>query len=283
MAPKKTAPVKQTALANWDEKLAAYATEAVAVTGSGGGSFISFKGGIISINKTPLEGNVLEAVVVAHLFENAWYPGKYDPDNPMPPDCFAFGDDPDTMAPHADSSNPQGMADPDTEKGRDKDGNILGKCADCWANQWASAEQGRGKACKNMRRLALIAGDEEALKTIGDEKIEFMKTTVTSSSAWDDHVKNVAATLNRPPFAIVTNITTAPDPKTQFRMIFKVNRSIEDPSLFDELIKKHEEALVKLPFPYSAMEEKPAPARTGPAKFAGRGKTTQAAPRGRGR
>lgn len=255
-----------TSMIPWEEQMARDADIAAAKTGSGGGgSFISFKGGAISVEKTPIPGNKLETVVLTHIFENALYDGIYDPENPQPPSCFAFGDidseEANTdMVPHEKAGNPQGHPDP-------KDAGKPGaSCHGCWANQWASADQGRGKACKNVRRLALIAGDEESIKdaeSIAAQKVHYAKTPVTSSKYWDAHVKDVSKTLRRPPLGVVTEITTAPDPKTQFRLVISTLRPIETGEQYEALAKMAKRQEEDIRFPYQPMSEdrEPTPAR----------------------
>src|ERR1039458_4189621 len=112
-------PGNGTSMVKWEEELARQADIAAAVTGTASGTFISFRGGIITVDKNPVPGNKLEAVVLAHCFENSFYEGKYDSDNPVPPICFAFGvampgmkpEQLETieadMKPHEKSSKPQ--------------------------------------------------------------------------------------------------------------------------------------------------------------------------------
>src|ERR1017187_9247309 len=80
-----------TSMVKWEEELARQADIAAAVTGAARGTFISIRGGIITVDKTPIPGNKLELVVLNHCFENAFYEDSYDEGNPVPPVCFAFG------------------------------------------------------------------------------------------------------------------------------------------------------------------------------------------------
>lgn len=253
---KATAP--GTAIVDWKEEMARRADAAAAITGTASGQFIGLKNGIISVDKTPVPGNKLQAVVLAHIFENALYEGKYDPDNPAPPVCFAFGTAEDDMVPHELSTNPQGLSEQngEPEKGESR------RCKTCWANQWASADQGTGKACKNIRRLGLIAGDESSIATaesIAEQKVHYLKTPVTSSKFWDAHVKDVAKNLRMPPLGVVTTITSAPDGKTQFRLIISVGGTIETAEQFEALTKKAATVEQEITFPYQPKAEETAP------------------------
>jgi len=240
---KKTAAVKTTkaaptSMVKWDAELAKYAAEAAAVTSAATGNFISFRGGVISVDKNPVPGNKLECVVTGHVFENAFYGGDFDADNPTPPVCFAFGIKEDDMKPHEKSSDPQHP-----------------QCTGCPQNEWGSADKGNGKACKNIRRLGLIPADAVENGTIEEATILYAKTPVTSSKAWDGYVRQVTDTLRRPPFAVVTSITAAPDPKKQFVVSFALSEKIDDSEAFGQLVAKHKQTMKEIDFPYTPMSE----------------------------
>ena len=79
----------------------------------------------------------LELVVVDFVTTHNFYAGRFDKDNIVPPDCFAIGVDPKNMVPSPNAPNPQA-----------KD------CQSCPMNAWGS--DGKGKACKNGRKLAVL-------------------------------------------------------------------------------------------------------------------------------
>jgi hypothetical protein len=264
-------PSNGTSMVKWEEELARQADIAAAVTGTASGTFISFRGGIITVDKNPVPGNKLESVVLAHCFENAFYTGKYDPESPTPPVCFAYGvakpgmsveqleNIEASMAPHEKSTQPQHKT-----------------CSGCPQNEWGSADQGRGKACGNKRRLAIIPGDDEALKdatSIAAQKVYFAKTPVTSGKNWDGYVKTIAKTLRRPPLGVVTVITAAPDAKKQFVVNFDVKAKIDGAEQFEALVEKAKG--VEIDFPYLPPTDDQPAAKKGtsnPAarKFAGK-------------
>lgn len=86
-------------------------------------------------------GEEARIVVVDFCTSNKYYPGAYDPGNIVPPVCFAFGDVIDEMVPEEEAPEPQNE-----------------DCKTCPHNQWGS--NGRGKACKNARELAVVLADE---------------------------------------------------------------------------------------------------------------------------
>lgn len=262
-------PAGTTDMVKWDEQFAADAKIAASVTASGGGDFLSFKNGqIVTPDKQVVPGAKMEVVVVSHIFENDYFEGTYDPNNPGPPVCFAFGTKVEDMVPHELSAKPQSD-----------------KCATCWANQYKSDPiRKKGKACKNLRRLAFIAGDEDSLKNIADEKLLFAKVPVTSGKNWDNYVRDSAATLNRPPYALVTQITAAPDPNVQVTVTFALASKITKTAHFQALMEKHVAADKLIYFPYQPKTEEDSPAAPARgSKFAGKGTPAKAAAKGAGR
>ena len=238
---------KTTALVNWDEKLAQFAAEAAAEE-TIQGTWMSVKAGRLTIDKTPVAGNVLDCVIVAFARENAYYVGKFDPQNPKPPVCYAIqpvaGDhsNEDDMQPHSAVSDPQN-----------------GDCFSCPKNQWKSGEGGKGKACKNIRRLALLPLDaaKDPEKAATADEI-YLKLPVMSVRNWGKYVNDVAVEHRRPPFAVVTQISTEPDAQSQFKVTFKFGFKITDPAVLDALYKRHQRMLETIDFPYPD-QQAPAP------------------------
>jgi len=235
-----TAAQTTTALVNWEDQLSKYATEAAAEEEMFGGKFLSLKAGRLAIDSVPCAGNKLDVIVVAYTTEFALYEGKYDPNNPQPPVCFAFGKDEQTMQPHEKSAKPQND-----------------NCFHCPKNQWKSdPEGGKGKACKNTRRLGFIPADAiNDPSKIKDAEEVFVKLPVMSAKNWSKYVNDVAAQYKRPPFGVLTSITTEPDAKSQFKVVFKSLGRIESQEAMMALIDRHEASQQTIGFPYSAASE----------------------------
>ena len=89
-----------TALASWDAELAKFAEEAAAVEQVPSGNFISFKGGVLTVAGSPIRGNETDILVLDSVYENKMYEGKYDPENPQPPVCYAFSRTEEGLKPH---------------------------------------------------------------------------------------------------------------------------------------------------------------------------------------
>jgi len=250
---------KGTAVASWKDKLKGYAQEAEAVadaSGTGGGGFkVSAKKGKLHYDGQPVAGNVLDVVVVESVMENAYYDADFDPDNPRSPVCFAFGKSEEDMVPHESSKEPQH----DTCKG-------------CPMNEFGSADKGRGKACKNIRRLALLPAKPLEAEVLGKAEVAYMKIPVTSTKGFNNYVKRLSNQFSLPPFAFVTQLGCVDDDKTQFKVTFEDLARIDgDDELMAALVERHEQEAENILFPYQPpADEEPKgkkPAAKGRSKF----------------
>ena len=124
----------------------------------------------------------LELVVVDFVSTHNFYAGRFDKDNIVPPDCFAIGTDPKNMVPSPNSPNPQA-----------KD------CQSCAMNQFGS--DGKGKACKNGRKLAVLPPDADE-----NTDIWTMNVSPTALKNFDGFVASVARTFGMPPVAVVATV-----------------------------------------------------------------------------
>lgn len=150
--------------------------------------FISPKGKKFSIGDVKL-GTKLECVVLADVFDHAWYDRKYDPssDEVFPPACFAIGQVQTDLKPHETAPNKQ-------------DDN----CDGCTMNEFGSPDNGKGKACRNGRRL-LIA-------SIGDGKVNFgdlaiINISPTALKGYSKYVKSISNIKQLPVWAVHTILT----------------------------------------------------------------------------
>lgn len=220
---------------NWADRLAQFATEAVKAEAAPTGALVSAKAGVLQWQGQAVAGNKLDVVIIDSMYENALYEGNYDPDNPQSPVCFAFAHDEEDLRPHEKSEKPQS----DT-------------CANCAQNEWGTADRGRGKACKNIRRLAMVSAAPLEAEAITASEVAFMKLPVTSVKNWINHVNTLAAIDKRPPFAVVTTIGTVPDAKTQFKITFTKKDNINDPAILEAVIQRHEAQKATPVAPYAA-------------------------------
>lgn len=200
------------ALALPNDVLAALAEEAKAASARERPAVgrISLKSGVMSYAGTPVAGNKMEAIVVASSFRNVWYAGRYDPNNIVNPSCFALSLTDEGMAPHDNVTSPPNET-----------------CAGCPNNEWGSDPNGgRGKACKQTRRLILLPAHamEGGADGLRSAEMAVLDLPVTSVKNYSSFVNALAASANVPVYAAVTEISVVPDAKTQFKVQFRPMR-----------------------------------------------------------
>lgn len=262
-AKKKVTKAAGTEMVAWDEELAKYAAESVASEANAGSGLKSFslKAGVLAFDDTVMAGNQMAVVVLDHVLENTYYEDAYDPDNPTPPTAYALGRDEKTIA-WSEDSDPRWAGE---------------LCQDSEINQFGSADKGRGKACRNLRRLLVIPAGTINKKTGEFELIEdeehfdeaapaFLKIPPTSTTNWSMYVKQLNGALRKPPFAVVTLIKVVPDAKTQFKVTFEALEELPL-EMMETLVRRHKEAAELIMQPYNMEREEPQekPARRGAA------------------
>ena len=264
-----TPPTQVVAEVDWTEKLRVASEEAAtAEAAQGSGGTISLRGGDILIGDLPAPNKTLVCVVLSSVYENIYYGAAYDAGHITPPVCWARGIDADSMRP--DSSVTQ------SSRAQHQD------CATCPQNQWGSAATGRGKACKNTRRLAVIVAgtmrtDGKGIQSytadmLAAQPIYTMRIPVTSGKAYAAYVRSVATAAQRPPWAVTTMVRCEPDPRTMFRVHFECVATLDTAcvGVCDSLLGP---AMSVLSTPYQAPGDASTPGKPPPSgtKRASRG------------
>ena len=212
----------KTEVADWQKQLNDMAI-ATAAAEKPTGNWVSFKSGVLSIGGNAIKGNKIDVVVVQSVFENQWYKERYDSSNPQTPHCFALAELDDDLKPHPDSAEPQSET-----------------CATCPKNQWKSdPEGGKGKACKNVRRLAMVAAAD--LEDVKDAAIAIAKLPVMSVKNWSTYANQIANVLKVPPLAVITNMSVTPDTRSQFQVNFELTDRISDGAVIQGLLQKRKD------------------------------------------
>lgn len=245
-----------TEVMDWEKEMEQQAELAAAAQRSagGGGKFFSTQAGVLQFDGNPLPGNQMAVIVLADIMENSYYDGPFDPSTPASPKCFAFGHDESEMEPHEAVDN-----DPYFERQAEA-------CNGCPMNEWGSADTGKGKACKNVMRLAVIPAGQYKSKGTGrnvtydlelyDEEahfakadVAFLKLPVMSVKNYAKYVKQLAGDLRRPPHGVITNIYIEPDPKSQYKLMFELVDTVDN-DLMPVVMKRHKAERDSLDFPY---------------------------------
>jgi hypothetical protein len=191
------------------QELAEYAQEDGAREPASAGNNISIAGKEFSLGGGVVE-EPLRVAVLDYVFENSWYDRKYDKDNPSPPACFAVNRTEAELVPDERSPLPQAET-----------------CAQCPRNVFGSADVGRGKDCKNQRRLALINTDVKEFDAgyVKEAEVAFIRLPPTSLKLWKGYVKKLSDGLQLPLWSVITELTLDPE----------VDYAVVVPQLGDEL------------------------------------------------
>jgi hypothetical protein len=96
----------------------------------------------------------LPLVVLDYRFHNRFYDQPWDPDNPVPPVCFAISETNRGMVPSPNAPKPQAAS-----------------CDECPLNEYGS--KGKGKACRNILAMAVMDPDlqSEAIMSLNASPI----------------------------------------------------------------------------------------------------------------
>jgi hypothetical protein len=233
---------KSTAVAlpqKWQDELAKGAKDASALEQPETLAF-STKSGVLSYNGTPMPDNETNVIILAAGFLNSLYINKFDPNNIVSPLCFAVNATGEEMSPHENSFKPQNEG-----------------CVGCENAEWGSDENspsGRGKACKETRRLAVIPASalEEGLDKAS---IAILNVPVTSVGSWGNYVHTLAATAKRPAWSVITKVKLVPDVKNQFKMVFEAVDVINDGETLESMASLRDKAMQSALTPFAMMSQ----------------------------
>jgi hypothetical protein len=213
---------KKTDVTVFEDQLAALAAETLeAEQSSQQIAFLSTQGGTLKYRGNPIAGNALDCVILAAPVERLYYSQRYDPAKIVPPDCAAI------------SILATGMKPVETAPAKQH-----ATCEGCPKNEWGSSPTGgKGKACRETRRLLLIPADAlTSAAAVETAEVAALRPPVTSLKNYATYAQTIAATYRRPPLSMITKVAVLPDPKTQFKVAFNMVKPIEDQSIIQALI-----------------------------------------------
>ena len=203
-----------TAMVSIQERVAAQLALQRKTVSQPGGNNISTKGKVFTLPDGKSSNGPLQAVILDHRNVNTHYSGAYNPQQITPPDCYAIGSIIEEMAPSADVDKP-----------------YCDNCEACPKNDWGSGNGGRGKACQNTVRLALVPPDATA-----DTEPMTLKVSPTGLNSWNKLNSDLLA-AELLPIQIVVDISF--DPNTAYpKLQFKVAEPHDNVELFWALREK---------------------------------------------
>lgn len=163
------------------------------------GYMISVKGKSFALPNGSSSDGPLTCVILDWVTANTYFEGVYNPKDIKPPVCFATAAEPAKAAPSDNSPKKQSET-----------------CGECPKNEWGSDPQGgKGKACKNTRRLLIVPID-------ATEKTQpwIISVSPTGLKYFDKYV-NTLSDMNVHPMEIATDISfeaSEPFPSLRFEV-----------------------------------------------------------------
>ena len=167
---------------------------------------IKFKG---SMGFIMPDGSVvpkLKVVIVAFTNANTLFSTGYTPGKVEAPLCYAISTQPTNLVPRANSPAIQ-----------------HDRCDTCPKNQFKSASNGKGKACRNARRMAVLVYNPSV--PVQNCPMMTLEAPPTSLKAFDRYVAGLAAQYSCLPLAVVTEISMVPE-NTYAELVFKLDKPL---------------------------------------------------------
>jgi hypothetical protein len=242
------APQKGLVVGGWRERAAksiAVGKQASAKLPQQSGNFISFRGGSPSLGGVNLP-NPLPLVILAYDAERAYYSKPYQPDVTGIPDCYSY----DSLVPHEKAKVPQSDS-----------------CSQCRFNEFGSAQNGKGKACKEGAKFAAIHADAlESLEKIAAAQIVQGRLSVLNAKGFRNYV-GYFEDAGQPIWGSVSVLNVTPDSRSQYAVSFSnIVADLDDTDL-DAIAARVDEAEKMLAQPYPDLDEATkAPAKGAPAR-----------------
>lgn len=200
-----------TALASIQEKIKAELAIARTTVAAPSAKTISVKGKTFTLPTGVSSQGPITSIILDYRNFNKYYTALYNPQKPSAPDCFAIHSVIEEMAPHEKARKPSHP-----------------NCRECTFNKFGSATGGgKGKACRNTVRLAVIPSDFMST-TKEDTEPMLLNISPTGLTGWSMYVNGLLVN-EMLPVQIVTEISfdaNAAYPKLIFKGL-KQNEHVE--------------------------------------------------------
>ena len=163
--------------------------------------------------------DTISGVIVDFIAKRAWYEGAYNKDNIVPPNCFTLG-----FEPHANLLPSINAPDKQNED-----------CKTCQKGQFKSADNGKGKACKESYVLALLPPDAEE-----DTELRTLEISATGIKPFEKYVRDLARDYGKAPYVFVTEFSM--DDNVDYASVRAGNPQFADTELIALAYSRREDA-----------------------------------------
>lgn len=235
---------------------------------------ISFKrGGQLYVDGNRMKGDEVSVVILDHSPLYQYYATGYDPDEKVPPHCYAVGkyEDDEEGVPALTAMVPaeNALGYWDAEQGAYVKPD---SCEECPMHQWGSAETGKGKRCSERHRIICVsandAGDARSLKAA---KLATFIPSVMNVRPFRSYISQSESRG----LLCVTTVHAQDDEKSQYRLSFSEASLLDqsDDDLMAALAAKWEQAQTAIEgFQYATAENVAPESRDKKEKGRGKGK-----------
>jgi hypothetical protein len=174
------------------------------------------------------------AIVLDTAHVHAYYTTGYDPDDPIPPACFAVGlaHDDVVMSPVGESPEPQSKT-----------------CDKCAKNEFGTADTGKGKACSQRRRLLLLAVEDPNNlhpDNIAASDVAVLNIPTTSIKNWRAYASHVKKHEKVYMQQVVTSFKIVKDKKTRHKVEFEVGSITANDEIMSAILNVRRENIEEL-------------------------------------
>jgi hypothetical protein len=209
------------------------------------GQFFSIRAGVLSFGGNAIPNNEVDVVVLESIHERTYYAEKFGGEVSVPV-CYSYSQDGEYTGPHPDAAKPQSKT-----------------CVDCPQNKWGSSDNGKGKACREGRRLSLLsAADLTDPDKVASGTVAYLRIPVTSAKGFSSHVQGVVGATDLPLFCHITRVKVLPDAKSQVKVNFSRVGGIERDDVMEAVFNRATAEAENITFPYpkpdGTAEAKPA-------------------------
>jgi hypothetical protein len=204
-----------------DKQLSAHVSDAAARIEKPAGQSIGIKGKKFSYKQDVL-GRTAEFVIVDFIRANAWYDEAFHEDEIALPACLALSVDGEDMAPLEHAPRKQNPT-----------------CDGCEHNAWGSADVGRGKACAEQYKLAVMALAPG--ETYANCEMALVTCPPTSKKNFGAYVRAIEDSTGRPPLAFLTEFSFDDDYDHPV-LTFEVAKPYKDAKTLQAILSRTNEA-----------------------------------------
>jgi hypothetical protein len=251
MAPKSIVKKAQTEiapLAAWEQELAneAKADRAKEVLGV---PRITHSGGRLQVDGREVTGGTLKLAVIDYCASKAYYEGSYVAGKAQTPACYAFGSDQQGMTPHPAAPKKQAES-----------------CDQCPHNVFGTAlingkPGGKGKRCKDERRLMVVMGNTDP-NAINGAEVRQLSVPPASLKAWGTYLTAVTDITPLGVRGVITQVGTQ-SLKQGYGLTFTATDKLAR-EFVHALINRRESVkpLMMAPYPTVGQDDEPDPKKT---------------------